>query len=156
MHVCKKQIHQDVKWWTGVVWIIVLFGLYPQVLYPQYCFLQWKSYLNQEKNMHRSSKKIFNNNIWMDFDMRGQLGMDVFTGLLLVDYYYVFISRIYTHSDGTHSLQRIHCWTSDPMLNFSNSSTCWMTDFHFGVNYSFQVFILHDSPSSYLHHNAFL
>ncbi len=45
----------------------------------------------------------------MDFDMRGQLGMDFFTGLLLVDYYYVFISRFYSHSDGTHSLQRIHC-----------------------------------------------
>ncbi len=26
----------------------------------------------------------------------------------------------WTHSDGTHSLQSIHCWTSDVMLGFSN------------------------------------
>ncbi len=45
---------QDINWWTGVLWIIVMF----------------------------------------------------------------FISCLDTHSDGTHSLQRIHWWASDVMLNF--------------------------------------
>ncbi len=33
----------------------------------------------------------------------------------------VFISRLDSHSDGTHSLQRMHWWASDVMLNFSKS-----------------------------------
>ncbi len=36
---------------------------------------------------------------------------------LLVNYCNVFISCLDSHSDGTHSLQRIHCWASDVMLN---------------------------------------
>ncbi len=53
-------------------------------------------------------------------------------GVLLVDYYDVFISCLDSHSDGTHSLHRIHCWASDVMLHFSksdeekNSFTSWM------------------------------
>ncbi len=35
-----------------------------------------------------------------------------------VDYCDVFLD---SHSDGTHSLQRIHWWSSDVMLNFSKS-----------------------------------
>ncbi len=38
-----------------------------------------------------------------------------------VDYCDVFISCLDTHSDGTHSLQRIHWWVSDVMLHFSRS-----------------------------------
>ncbi len=38
---------------------------------------------------------------------------------LLVDYCDVFISCLDSHSDGTHSLQRIHCWAGDVMLHFS-------------------------------------
>ncbi len=45
----------------------------------------------------------------------------------------VFISCVDSHSDGTHSLQRIHWWASDVMLDFNktvpmkkNSSTSWM------------------------------
>ncbi len=40
---------------------------------------------------------------------------------LLVDYCGVFISCLDTYSDGTHSLQRIRCWVSDVMLNFTKS-----------------------------------
>ncbi len=40
---------------------------------------------------------------------------------LLVDYCDVFISCLDSHSDGTHSLQRIHWWASDVMPNFSKS-----------------------------------
>ncbi len=40
---------------------------------------------------------------------------------LLVDYCDVFISCLDSHSDGTHSLQRIHWWASDGMLHFSKS-----------------------------------
>ncbi len=49
-----------------------------------------------------------------------------------VDYCDVFISCLDSHSDGTHSLQRIHWWASDGMLHFSksdeetNSSPSWM------------------------------
>ncbi len=32
-----------------------------------------------------------------------------------------FISCLDVHSDGTHSLQRIHWWASDVMLHFSKS-----------------------------------
>ncbi len=38
-----------------------------------------------------------------------------------VDYCDVFISCLDYHSDGTHSLQRIHCWDTDAMLHFSKS-----------------------------------
>ncbi len=38
---------------------------------------------------------------------------------LLVDYCDVFISCLDSHSDGTHSLLRIHWWASHLMLNFS-------------------------------------
>ncbi len=43
----------------------------------------------------------------------------------------VFISCLDSHSDGTHSLQSIHCWESDGKLHFSksdeetNSPTGW-------------------------------
>ncbi len=59
-----------------------------------------------------------------------------------VDYCDVFISCLDSHSDGTHSLQRIHWWASVVMLHFSksdeetNSSTSWMAwgwvNVHFG------------------------
>ncbi len=40
---------------------------------------------------------------------------------LLVDYCDVFISCLNSHSDGTHSLQMIHCRASDVMQNLSKS-----------------------------------
>ncbi len=40
---------------------------------------------------------------------------------LLVNYCEVFISCLDSHSDGTHSLQRIHWWASDIMQHFSKS-----------------------------------
>ncbi len=36
-----------------------------------------------------------------------------------VDYCDVFISCLDSHSDGTHSLQSIHWWASNVMLNIS-------------------------------------
>ncbi len=39
--------------------------------------------------------------------------------VLLVSYWAVFIICLDSHSDGTHSLQRIHWWASDVMLNFN-------------------------------------
>ncbi len=54
-----------------------------------------------------------------------------------VDYLWIIVmflsSCLDSHSDGTHSLQRIHWWTNNVMLHFSksneetNSSTSWMT-----------------------------
>ncbi len=40
---------------------------------------------------------------------------------LLVDYCNVFVSCLDSHSDGTHSLQGIHWWASNVMLNLSKS-----------------------------------
>ncbi len=40
---------------------------------------------------------------------------------LLVDYCDVFIRCLDSHSDGTHLLQRIHCWASDVMVHFCKS-----------------------------------
>ncbi len=42
---------------------------------------------------------------------------------LLVDYCVVFISCLDSHSDGTHSLQRIHWCASDGMLHFYDEET---------------------------------
>ncbi len=42
---------------------------------------------------------------------------------LLVDYRDVFIRCLNSHSDGTHSLQRIHWRTTDVMLHFSKSES---------------------------------
>ncbi len=39
-----------------------------------------------------------------------------------VDYCDVFISCLDSHSDGTHSLQRIHWWVGEVMLNFSKTA----------------------------------
>ncbi len=62
---------------------------------------------------------------------------------LLVDYCDVFISCLDSHSDGTHSLQRIHCLARDGMLNFSksvpkkkqNQSTSWVIYYFNMKNY---------------------
>ncbi len=52
---------------------------------------------------------------------------------LLVDYCDVFISCLDSHSDGTHSLQKIHWWASDAMLHFSKSVLMKkQTDLHLG------------------------
>ncbi len=51
--------------------------------------------------------------------------------ILLVNYCDVFISYLDFHSDGTHSLQRIHCCAATFFQIFSieetNSSTSWIT-----------------------------
>ncbi len=50
-----------------------------------------------------------------------------------------------SHSDGTHSLQSIHCWDTDAMLHFSKSDeTSWMTWGWVNVNF-LDDFILHYS-----------
>ncbi len=72
---------------------------------------------------------------------------------VLVDYCDVFISCLDSHSDGTHSLQRIHWCASDVMLNIcseeeTNSSTLWMSwgwvhfsaNFHFWLKFPFKCF----------------
>ncbi len=84
--------------------------------------------------------------------------------ILLVYYCYALISCSDSHSDGTHSLQRIHWWTSDAMLNFiqiypyeeTNSNTPWLawewvhfflSDFYFEVNYSIPLRLSVQWPS---------
>ncbi len=68
---------------------------------------------------------------------------------LLVDYCDVFISCLNSHSDGTHSLQKIHWWASDVMVYFSKSvpmkkqshlhlKCTFLANIHFCVYYSFK------------------
>ncbi len=70
---------------------------------------------------------------------------------LFVDYCDYFISCIDSHSDGTHSLQRIHWWASDGMLHLSKYILMkkqthlhlgWpevhFQQIHFSVNHSFK------------------
>ncbi len=105
--------------------------------------------MHRSSTKQKPSKTVLNNML-VNFDVRGQQEMDFFTaevlllcthilarsnifyfyktltdGLescgLLVDYYDVFISCLDSHSDGTHSLQRIYWWSSDVMLHFSKS-----------------------------------
>ncbi len=78
-----------------------------------------------------------------------------------VDYLWItvmFLSDVWTHSDGTHSLQRIHCWASEAMLNFAKSVlmkrkeliyifnglrvNTFSTNFHFWLNHSFCICIV--------------
>ncbi len=64
--------------------------------------------------------------------------------LILLDYcdaFNAFIICLDSHSDGTHSLQRIHCWASDVMLNFSKSVQIKQKKLAWGsVNFQ-QIFI---------------
>ncbi len=55
------------------------------------------------------------------FDVNKMLSDGLESYGLLVEYYDVFISCLDSHSDGIHSLQRIHWWASDVMLHFSKS-----------------------------------
>ncbi len=71
---------------------------------------------------------------------------------LLEDYCDVLISCLDSHSDGTHSLRRIHWWASDVMLHFSKSvlmkkqthllilrDSIFSANFQFWVNYYFKT-----------------
>ncbi len=87
--------------------------------------LQWKksSHLIQEWNMHRSSVQTIQSSskliCWWIL-MWGQQGMYFPWGsvFMIMNWYFsqklpdydVFISCLDSHSDGTHSLQRIHWW----------------------------------------------
>ncbi len=93
--------------------------------------------------------------MWADFDVRGQQRMDLFTGGTIimdyrlifwtglhVEYCDVFISCLDSHSDGTHSLQMIHCWASDVVQNFSKSGlTKKQTHLHLGWPESEYIFM---------------
>ncbi len=75
----------------------------------------------------------------------------------LVDYCDVLMSCLDSHSDGTHSLQSIHWWASDAILDFSksdeetNSSTSWTAwrrghfqlFLYFWLNYSFKTDVIY-------------
>ncbi len=58
--------------------------------------------------------------LWiMDFLLHKTLTDGLYSCELLVDYCDVFISCMDSNSDGTHSLQRIHWWVTDAMLNLN-------------------------------------
>ncbi len=78
--------------------------------------------------------------------------------VLLVNYCDICISCSDSHCDGTHSLQTIHWWTSDMMLNFSKSFSMkkqinlhlgclrvntFSANLEFWVNYSLKIFGKH-------------
>ncbi len=53
-----------------------------------------------------------------------------------------YISAVWTHSDGTHSLQRIHWWASDVKLNFSVPMKK-QTHLHLGSPEGRQILLYH-------------
>ncbi len=69
--------------------------------------------------------------MWLDFDERDKRRCTFSLEEELLWIIVMFLSD--SHSDGTHSLQSIHCWDTDAMLHFSksdeetNSSTSRMT-----------------------------
>ncbi len=72
---------------------------------------------------------------------------------LLEDYCEVFSSCLNSHSDGTHSLQRIHWWASDRMQHFSKSVPMKkQTHLHLGSRVNIFLFIWAAfSPQAPLH-----
>ncbi len=131
-------------------------------------FLSWF----QTRTLFHWRKRYYE--LWTRILVKSVLMMDLFSfcllqmltdGLewcgLLVDYCDVFISCLDSHSDGTHSLQSIHCWDTDAETHFSksdeetNSSWSWIDwgwaqmqqMFIFWVNYAFNCvficFVLH-------------
>ncbi len=84
-----------------------------------------------------------------------------------MDYCDVLISCLDSHSDGTHSLQSIHCWESHVMLHFFTSfqnNKLIHLYFHFWVKYSFNhwcscgngthrafLWLADDAPSEFPH-----
>ncbi len=82
-----------------------------------------------------------------------------------VDYCDVLIICLDSHSDGTHSLQSIHCWTSDGRLHFSKSeaaaNSSWMAWNYVWLNYSFKRISPKEWKLSlftdwFMYHNPFL
>ncbi len=72
------------------------------------------SYTNISQAILWIENSYFSQKQW--FEVKNLLMMG-----FLVYYWDVFISHLDSHSDGTHSLQRIHWCASDAMLNFSKS-----------------------------------
>ncbi len=96
LRVCKKQIHpKDV------------FNFKPLLLFYESPFI--------------SEKSLKQTNVWWTFSLHKTLTNGLDWSGLLVDYCDGFFSGLDSHSDGTHSLQRIHWWASDAMLHFSKS-----------------------------------
>ncbi len=111
---------EDINWWTGEVWITYIYiyafsrRFYPKrlTLHSSYSFTFYQLLLSLGIEPMILALLAPCSTIWA-------------TGKwILVDYCDVFISCLDSHSDGTHSLQRIHWPThtaSDVMLHFSKS-----------------------------------
>ncbi len=111
--------------------------------------------LNQERNLHRSNTVIIMD-YGLIFELKNVLMVDLFQLLSEVEWcglLWCFYQLFDSHSDGTHSLQSIHCWDTDAETHFykpdeeTNSSWSWMTwggahfqhTLIFGLNYLFNV-----------------
>ncbi len=81
-----------------------------------------------------------------------------------VDYCDASISCLDSHSDGTHSVQRIHWWATDAMLHFSKSvlmkkkliyildglmMSKYLANFHFWVSSSVQFNTSYNLPETH-------
>ncbi len=64
---------------------------------------------------------LFLNTLFTAFHLRRHSLIDWSCVDLIMGHCDVFISCLDSHSDGTHSLQSIHSWASDAMLNFFKS-----------------------------------
>ncbi len=104
---------------------------------------------NFKRTVHLEIKICFliNTGLLIDWNYGLQIMVMEYLWIIVI----FLISCLDSHSDGTHSLQSIHWWTSDVMLNFSITVLMkkqphlhlgwpkgkFSANFHFWVNYSY-------------------
>ncbi len=84
-------------------------------------------YTGESNNMNRgllARKQRFEvKHVFMNMQLFASQDVNWWTEVVSMDYCDVFISCLDSHSDGTHSLQRIHWWACNVILHFSKYVT---------------------------------
>ncbi len=112
-----------------------------------WCILMWEdnrrwTFSLEEKLLWtcilvRSDKNVLINLFLTNKQLFTSQDVNWWTGVVWI--FVMFLSAVWTHSDGTHSLQRIHWWAGDVILNFTKSvpmknekMSTFSANFHFG------------------------
>ncbi len=125
--VYKPKQSKQICWWIlvrGQQRIDLFSG---GIVIMDYRLVFWPEVTSKMKLKCFNDGFIYKHSVWLHKMLTDGLE---WCGLLVV-YCDVFISCLDSHSDGTHSLQRIHWWTSDAKFlqicsdEETNSSTSW-------------------------------